>query len=118
MFKSIPTVKVVKDEAGRPAGARDRNCARRPAASWLCLRARVFGKMMDEMRLGLPGFCTDGGMATCFQQALGVVCSRQDSTESYDMFGRIQAFSTISGRRHFMSRGIFKEPTKSGQCPA
>jgi len=39
--------------------------------------------------------------------------------ESYDMFGRIQAFSTISGADAYVmvARGIFKETTKSRPMP-
>ena len=75
-------------------------------------------QMMDEMRLGFTGFCPTVGMADLFQQAWELYEAGK-IRESYDMFGRIQAFSTINGADAYVmvARGIFKETTKSRPMP-
>jgi dihydrodipicolinate synthase/N-acetylneuraminate lyase len=117
MYKAIPTIRVVKDEAGDPL--------QRVAE----LRAKTDGKlavfagkgvrlMMDEMRLGFTGFCPTVGMADVFQQAWELYEAGK-LRESFDMFGRIQAFSTITDADRYVmvARGIFKEDTKSRAMP-
>jgi 4-hydroxy-tetrahydrodipicolinate synthase len=117
MYKAIPTIKVVKDEAGDPL--------KRVGE----LRAKTDGKlavfagkgvrlMMDEMRLGFTGFCPTVGMADLFQQAWELYEAGK-LRESFDMFGRIQAFSTITDADRYVmvARGIFKEDTKSRPMP-
>jgi 4-hydroxy-tetrahydrodipicolinate synthase len=117
MYKAIPTIKVVKDEAGDPL--------KRVGE----LRAKTDGKlavfagkgvrlMMDEMRLGFTGFCPTVGMADLFQQSWELYEAGK-LRESYDMFGRIQAFSTITDADRYVmvARGIFKEDTKSRPTP-
>jgi dihydrodipicolinate synthase/N-acetylneuraminate lyase len=117
MFKEIPTVRVVKDEAGDPL--------KRVTE----LRAKTDGKlavfagkgvrlMMDEMRLGFTGFCPVVGMADVYQQAWELYEAGK-LRESFDMFGRILAISTITDADQYMmvARGIFKEDTKSRPMP-
>jgi dihydrodipicolinate synthase/N-acetylneuraminate lyase len=117
MFKEIPTVKVVKDEAGDPL--------KRVTE----LRAKTDGKlavfagkgvrlMMDEMRLGFTGFCPVVGMADVYQQAWELYEAGK-IRESFDMFGRVLAISTITDADQYMmvARGIFKEDTKSRPMP-
>jgi dihydrodipicolinate synthase/N-acetylneuraminate lyase len=117
MFKEIPTVKVVKDEAGDPL--------KRVTE----LRAKTDGKlavfagkgvrlMMDEMRLGFTGFCPVVGMADVYQQAWELYEAGK-LRESFDMFGRILAISTITDADQYLmvARGIFKEDTKSRPMP-
>jgi curved DNA-binding protein CbpA len=57
-------------------------------------------------------------MADVFQQAWELYKAGK-LRESYDMFGRIQAFSTINGADSYLmvARGIFKETTKSRPMP-
>jgi 4-hydroxy-tetrahydrodipicolinate synthase len=117
MFKEIPTMRVVKDEAGDPL--------KRVTE----LRAKTNGKlaifagkgvrlMMDEMRLGFTGFCPVVGMADVYQQAWELYEAGK-IRESYDMFGRVLAFSSITdGDQYVMvARGIFREDTKSRPTP-
>jgi 4-hydroxy-tetrahydrodipicolinate synthase len=117
MFKAIPTVRVVKDEAGDPLQRVTELLAKTDG------RLAVFaGKgvrlMMDEMRLGFTGFCPTVGMADLFQQAWELYEAGKPR-ESFDMFGRIQAFSTISNADRYVmvARGIFKEDTRSRATP-
>ena len=117
MFQEIPTVRVVKDEAGDPL--------KRVTE----LRAKTDGKlavfagkgvrlMMDEMRLGFTGFCPVVGMADVYQEAWELYEAGK-LRESFGMFGRILAFSTITDADQYVmvARGIFKEDTKLRPMP-
>jgi 4-hydroxy-tetrahydrodipicolinate synthase len=117
MFRSIPTVKVVKDEAGDPL-ARVTELREKTGGKLAVFAGKGVRQMMDEMRLGFTGFCPTVGMADLFQQAWELYEAGK-IRESYDMFGRIQAFSTISGADAYVmvARGIFKETTKSRPMP-
>ena len=117
MFRSIPTVKVVKDEAGDPL-ARVTELREKTGGKLAVFAGKGVRQMMDEMRLGFTGFCPVVGMADVFQQAWELYKAGK-LRESYDMFGRIQAFSTINGADSYLmvARGIFKETTKSRPMP-
>jgi dihydrodipicolinate synthase/N-acetylneuraminate lyase len=117
MFRTIPTMRVVKDEAGDPL---DRVTALREKTDG---KLAVFAgkgvrQMMDEMRLGFTGFCPTVGLSDVFQQVWQLYQSGK-RREAFDMFGRIQAFSTIVGADRYVmvARGIFKETTKSRPMP-
>src|ERR1019366_6069574 len=74
MFEEIPTFKCVKDEAGNPL-------------------ART---MIDEMRLGFSGHCPTTGLSDFYAAAFDLWHGGKHR-EAFDMFGRLQAFSTITG---------------------
>lgn len=117
MFKEIPTMRVVKDEAGDPL-ARVTELRAKTEGRLAVFAGKGVRQMMDEMRLGFTGFCPTIGMADVFQQAWELYKAGK-IRESYDMFGRIQAFSTIvdADRYVMVARGIFKEDTKSRPTP-
>jgi dihydrodipicolinate synthase/N-acetylneuraminate lyase len=117
MFKAIPTMKVVKDEAGDPL-ARVTELREKTDGKLAVFAGKGVRQMMDEMRLGFTGFCPTMGLADLFQQAWDLY-EVGKIQESYDMFGRIQAFSTINGADRYVmvARGIFKETTKSRPTP-
>ena len=117
MFKAIPTVKVVKDEAGDPL-ARVADLRAKTGDKLAIFAGKGVRQMMDEMRLGFTGFCPTMGLSDVFQQAWELYEAKKIH-ESYDMFGRIQAFSTINGADAYVmvARGIFKETTKSRPTP-
>jgi 4-hydroxy-tetrahydrodipicolinate synthase len=117
MYRSIPTMKVVKDEAGDPL-ARVTELRAKTDGKLAVFAGKGVRQMMDEMRLGFTGFCPVVGLADMFQEAWELYEAGK-IRESYDMFGRIQAFSTIpNGDRYVMvARGIFKEDTKSRPTP-
>ncbi len=117
MFKAIPTVKVVKDEAGDPL-ARVAELREKTGGRLAVFAGKGVRQMMDEMRLGFTGFCPTMGLADIFQQAWELY-EEGKIHESYDMFGRIQAFSTINGvdRYVMVARGIFKETSRSRPTP-
>jgi 4-hydroxy-tetrahydrodipicolinate synthase len=117
MYRTIPTVKVVKDEAGDPL-KRVTEILQKTDGKLAVFAGKGVRQMMDEMRLGFTGFCPTVGMADVFQEAWGLYEAGK-IRESYDMFGRIQAFSTIvnADRYVMVARGIFKEDTKSRPTP-
>ncbi|MDP9052380.1 MAG: dihydrodipicolinate synthase family protein [Acidobacteriota bacterium] len=117
MFKEIPTVRVVKDEAGDPL-ARVTEMRAKTDGKLAVFAGKGVRQMMDEMRLGFTGFCPVVGLADVFQEAWELYQAGK-LRESYDMFGRIQAFSTITNADRYLmvARGIFKDDTKSRPTP-
>jgi len=117
MYKAIPTIRVVKDEAGDPL-QRVTELRAKTDGKLAVFAGKGVRQMMDEMRLGFTGFCPTVGMADLFQQSWELYEAGK-IRESYDMFGRIQAFSTITNADRYVmvARGIFKEDTKSRPTP-
>ena len=117
MYKAIPTMRVVKDEAGDPL-KRVTELRAKTDGKLAIFAGKGVRQMMDEMRLGFTGFCPTVGMADVFQQAWELYEAGK-LRESFDMFGRIQAFSTFAGADAYVmvARGIFKEDTKSRPTP-
>jgi 4-hydroxy-tetrahydrodipicolinate synthase len=117
MFRAIPTMRVVKDEAGDPL-ARVTELREKTGGKLAVFAGKGVRQMMDEMRLGFTGFCPVVGLADLFQQAWELYEAGKPR-EAFDMFGRIQAFSTIvdADRYVMVARGIFKETTKSRAMP-
>jgi len=117
LFNEIPTVSVVKDEAGDPL-QRVGELLSRTNGKLAVFAGKGVRQMMDEMRLGFTGFAPTVGMADLFQESWELYKAGK-IRESYDMFGRIQAFSTIVGADSYVmvARGIFKEDTKSRPTP-
>jgi dihydrodipicolinate synthase/N-acetylneuraminate lyase len=115
MYEEIPTIQVVKDEAGDPL-ARVTELRAKTDGKLAVFAGKGVRQMMDEMRL--TGFCPTVGLADVFQQAWELYEAGK-LRESFDMFGRIQAFSTIvdADRYVMVARGIFKEETKSRPMP-
>ncbi len=117
MYRSIPTMKVVKDEAGDPL-ARVTELREKTGDKLAIFAGKGVRQMMDEMRLGFTGFCPTMGLSDVFQQAWELYEAKR-IRESFDMFGRIQAFATVlnADRYVMVARGIFKEDTKSRPTP-
>ena len=117
LFNEIPTVSVVKDEAGDPL-KRVGELLSRTDGKLAVFAGKGVRQMMDEMRLGFTGFAPYVGMADIYQQAWELYKAGK-IRESYDMFGRIMAFSTIVDADSYVmvARGIFKEDTKSRPTP-
>jgi len=117
LFNEIPTVSVVKDEAGDPL-QRVGEILAKTNGKLAVFAGKGVRQMMDEMRLGFTGFAPVVGLADVFQQAWELYKAGK-IRESYDMFGRIQAFSTIVDADSYVmvARGIFKEDTKSRPTP-
>jgi dihydrodipicolinate synthase/N-acetylneuraminate lyase len=117
MFKNIPTMKVVKDEAGNPL-ERVGQLRQRTAGKLEVFSGNGVRTMIDEMRLGFTGHCPTTGLADLYQAAWDL-WQEGKRREAFDMFGRILAFSSIPGASGYVlvARGIFKETTRSRPTP-
>ena len=71
--------------------------------------------MIDEMRLGFSGHCPFTVLSDFYAAAFDLWHAGK-RREAFDMFGRIQAFNTITGATAnylLVLRGIFKESTRT-----
>jgi len=117
MFKQIPTMKCVKDEAGDPL-LRITQIRERTQDKLAVFSGNGVRTMIDEMRLGFSGHCPTTGLADLYASAFDLWHAGKQR-EAFDMFGRIQAFNSITGASNYVmvARGIFKETTKSRPTP-
>jgi dihydrodipicolinate synthase/N-acetylneuraminate lyase len=117
MFKTIPTMRVVKDEAGNPL-ERIAELRAKTAGKLAVFSGNGVRTMIDEMRLGFTGHCPTTGLADVYQAAWDLWHGGKHR-EAFDMFGRILAFASISGANGYImvARGVFKESTKSRPAP-
>lgn len=111
MFKEIPTMRVVKDEAGNPlqrvAEIRERTGGKLNVFSGNGVRT-----MITEMERGFMGHCPTTGMSDIYAQAFDLWHAGR-KREGFDMFGRVLAFSSIPNADSYVliARGVFKEGT-------
>jgi dihydrodipicolinate synthase/N-acetylneuraminate lyase len=111
MFKEIPTMRVVKDEAGNPlqrvAEIRERTGGKLNVFSGNGVRT-----MITEMERGFMGHCPTTGLSDVYAQAFDLWHAGK-KREAFDMFGRVLAFDSIpnSGSYILTARGVFKEDT-------
>jgi dihydrodipicolinate synthase/N-acetylneuraminate lyase len=113
MFKQIPTMKCVKDEAGNPL-ARVAQIRERTNDKLAVFSGNGVRTMMDEMRLGFSGHCPTTVLADFYAAAFDLWHAGKKA-EAFDMFGRIQAFNSITGASGYLMvmRGMFKETTRT-----
>ena len=111
MFQEIPTMRVIKDEAGNPlqrvAEIRERTGGKLNVFSGNGVRT-----MITEMERGFSGHCPTTGLADVYAQAFDLWHAGK-KREAFDMFGRILAFESIpnAGSYELIARGVFKENT-------
>lgn len=117
MFKSIPSMRVVKDEAGIPL-QRITEILERTSGKLAVFSGNGVRTMIDEMRLGFVGHCPTTGMADVYQSTWDL-WHEGKHREAFDMFGRILAFDSTPGAGSYVlvARGVFKETTKSRPTP-
>lgn len=113
MFKQIPNMKCVKDEAGNPL-ARVTQIIERTGGKLAVFSGNGVRTMIDEMRLGFAGHCPTTVLADFYAAAFDLWHGGKHR-EAFDMFGRIQAFNSIPGASGYLMvmRGMFKETTRS-----
>ncbi len=113
MARQIPTMKCIKDEAGNPL-ARVREIRERTGDKLAVFSGNGVRTMIDEMRLGFSGHCPFTVLSD-FYAATFDLWHAGLRREAFDMFGRIQAFSSITGANSYLMvvRGVFKENTKT-----
>ena len=111
MFQEIPTMKVIKDEAGNPlvrvGEIRERTGGRLNVFSGNGVRT-----MITEMERGFSGHCPTTGLADIYAQAFDLWHAGK-KREGFDMFGRVLALESIPNAGSYMliARGVFKEST-------
>jgi 4-hydroxy-tetrahydrodipicolinate synthase len=111
LFKEIPTMRVIKDEAGIPiqrvAEIRERTGGKLNVFSGNGVRT-----MITEMERGFVGHCPTTGLADIFAQAFDLWHAGK-KREGFDMFGRVLAFESIPNSATYVliARGVFKENT-------
>lgn len=109
MFRTIPTMRVVKDEAGVPlervAEIRARTDYRLEVFSGQGVRT-----MISEMEEGFTGHCPYTGLADLYAQAYDLFHAGS-KREAFDMFGRIMALQSMGvqgGNDVLIARDVFK----------
>jgi dihydrodipicolinate synthase/N-acetylneuraminate lyase len=114
MFKTVPTLRCVKDEAGNPL-ERVTELRQRTNDQLKVFSGQGVATMIAEMERGFSGHCPYTTLADVYAQAFDLWHQGQ-KREAFDMFGRIQAFGTItpiSSMDIMIARGVFKPGTTS-----
>ena len=113
----VPTMKCVKDEAGNPL-ARVTQIRERTNDKLAVFSGNGVRTMIDEMRLGFSGHCPTTVLSDFYAAAFDLWHAGK-RREAFDMFGRIQAFNSITGAAGYLMvvRGVFKENTKTRNNP-
>jgi 4-hydroxy-tetrahydrodipicolinate synthase len=109
----VPTMRCVKDEAGNPL-ARIAQIRARTNDKLAVFSGNGVRTMIDEMRLGFSGHCPTTVLSDFYAAAFDLWHAGKQR-EAFDMFGRIQAFNSITGAAGYLMvvRGVFKEATKT-----
>jgi dihydrodipicolinate synthase/N-acetylneuraminate lyase len=118
MFKTVPTLRYVKDEAGNPL-ERVTELRQRTDDQLKVFSGQGVATMITEMERGFSGHCPYTTLADVFAQAFDLWHKGQ-KREAFDMFGRIQAFASItpiSSLDILIARGVFKPTTKTRPAP-
>jgi dihydrodipicolinate synthase/N-acetylneuraminate lyase len=113
MARQIPTIRCVKDEAGNPL-ARVTQIRERTNDKLAVFSGNGVRTMIDEMRLGFAGHCPTTVLSDFYAAAFDLWHGGKHR-EAFDMFGRLQAFNTITGAQGYLMvmRGVFKENTRT-----
>jgi len=114
MFKTIPTMRYVKDEAGVPL-ERIADLRQKTGDQLKVFSGNGAGTMISEMERGFSGACPYTSLADVFAASFDLWHTGR-KREAYDMFGRIQAFATITpiaSHEILIARGVFKPGTKN-----
>jgi dihydrodipicolinate synthase/N-acetylneuraminate lyase len=113
MFKTIPTMRQVKDEAGVPL-ERIAELRRRTDDQLRVFSGQGVRTMINEMEAGFVGHCPYTGLADVYAAAFDLWHGGKRQ-EGFDMFGRICAFTSmgmVDQNRLLIDRGVFKPDTK------
>jgi dihydrodipicolinate synthase/N-acetylneuraminate lyase len=113
IWKQVPTLRCVKDEAGNPL-LRVTEIRRRTNDKLAVFSGNGVRTMIDEMRLGFSGHCPTVPLSDFYAAAFDLWHAGKQR-EAFDMFGRVLAFNSIVGASVYLMvvRGIFKETTKT-----
>jgi len=114
MYKTIPTMRYVKDEAGNPL-ERIAEIRQKTGDQLKVFSGGGAATMITEMERGFSGACPYTGLADVFAASFDLWHKGQ-KREAFDMFGRIQAFASItpiSSLDILIARGVFKPGTRN-----
>jgi dihydrodipicolinate synthase/N-acetylneuraminate lyase len=114
MFKTIPSMRYVKDEAGVPL-ERIAELRQKTGDQLKVFSGAGAATMISEMERGFTGACPYTCLADVFAASFDLWHKGQ-KREAYDMFGRIQAFASITpigSHEILIARGVFKPGTKN-----
>jgi 4-hydroxy-tetrahydrodipicolinate synthase len=111
MFKEIPTMRVIKDEAGNPL-QRVGEIRERTGGKLNVFSGNGVRTMITEMERGFIGHCPTTGLSDIYAQAFDLWHAGK-KREAFDMFGRVLAFDSIPNSAAYVltARGVFKEDT-------
>jgi 4-hydroxy-tetrahydrodipicolinate synthase len=119
MFKTIPTFRQVKDEAGDPL-QRIVEIRQRTDGQLKVFSGFGVAAMITEMELGFSGHCPYTNLADVYAAAYDLWHARK-KREGFEMFGRIQALSSMMATNTIdilMARGVFKPGTRTRSAPS
>jgi 4-hydroxy-tetrahydrodipicolinate synthase len=119
MFKTIPTFRQVKDEAGDPL-KRVTEIRARTADQLKVFSGFGVQTMITEMELGFSGHCPVVNLADVYASAYDL-WHRGQKREAFDMFGRILALESMVSGASFdvlIARGVLKPGAKARPNPA
>ena len=111
IFTEVPTMRVVKDEAGNPL-ERVTEIRKRTGGKLNVFSGKGVRTMITEMERGFLGHCPTTGMSDIYEQAFDLWHAGK-KREGFDMFGRVLAFESIPHAESYVlvARGVFKETT-------
>ncbi|HVS52877.1 MAG TPA: dihydrodipicolinate synthase family protein [Opitutaceae bacterium] len=114
IYKTVPTARQVKDEAGVPL-ERITELRRLTNNEVNFFAGQGVRTMIAEMELGFMGHCPYTGLADVYAQAFDLWHAGKQR-EAFDMFGRILALSSLGNidqTRLLVARGVFKPDVHS-----
>ena len=118
MFRTIPNLRYVKDEAGEPL-ARVGQIRERTGGQVKVFSGKGVQTMITEMELGFSGHCPYTNLADLYVTAYDLFHAGKQR-EAYDMFGRVLAMGSIMPVNTIdimVARGVFKEGTRTRTGP-
>jgi 4-hydroxy-tetrahydrodipicolinate synthase len=118
IFKTVPTVRQVKDEAGDPL-ERITELRKKTNDQLRIFSGNGVRTMINEMELGFSGHCPTTGLADVYAAAFDL-WHEGKRQEAFDMFGRICAFGsmgTTGMNSVLIVRGVFKPTVRSRRAP-
>jgi dihydrodipicolinate synthase/N-acetylneuraminate lyase len=118
MFKTIPTFRHVKDEAGEPL-ERVLEIRKRTNEQLKCFSGRGVATMITEMERGFAGHCPYVSLADLYASAYDLFHAG-NRRAAFDQFGRIQAASSMFAQSDvsvLIARGVFPPGTAKRVAP-
>ena len=113
MSNAVPTLRAVKDEAGKPL-TRVRSIREGTRDKLAVFSGNGVRTMIEEMRLGFSGHCPTTGLADRYAKVFDLWHAGRHE-EAFNVFGRILAFDSIPNAEDYVlvARGVFTETTRS-----